>query len=127
MSFKYVNKYNSKGQKIEDIGYESNGELSSKTIYHYNDNGRLSKTEEFMDTDNPISLSLYKYDSNGRKIETTLEYVDKIYTSIFPPTKSKFYYDAADRLIEHKGYTLKFMFGENQEILDYSYKYEYLE
>jgi len=72
LDMKIINKYDSKGNKIEDKTYDSKGNITSTETFIYNDNRKIieRKNKDFIDS---IYLKyIYKYDSIGNIIEKTL-------------------------------------------------------
>lgn len=62
-------RYDDNGNRIEEIGYDPNGNVFMKMTYKYDDNGNLTEEKSY-DSDSGIdSKSIYKYDASGNKIE----------------------------------------------------------
>lgn len=70
-TLKSVSKYSDKGVKTEFDKYDSNGTLSSKTLYIYSENGSLTEEKVYRAIRKTWSRRVYKYDKSGRKTEKT--------------------------------------------------------
>jgi hypothetical protein len=64
---KFVYKYDDMGHKIEDVEYDNNGQYNMMWIYKYDEHG--NKTEMDLYGDSLIYKQYFKYDENGSIIE----------------------------------------------------------
>ena len=71
MGSKTIYKYDSRGNKIEEADYNSDGSLDDKTIYKYDLRGNKIEEAKY-NSDGPLDRKYtYKYDSRGNMIERT--------------------------------------------------------
>ena len=100
--WKIISKYDSDGNKVEWLEYNSDGSLESKTIYKYDSNG------------NNVEWSMY--DSEGNLTD-----------NVFGVSKTIYKYDSKNRIIESISYDFESKFGELQEIPEGKTIYQYEE
>ncbi len=99
---KDIYKYDSNGNKVEWLMYNSDGSLESKTIYKYDSNGNIIEESG--------------YDSEGNLTD-----------NVFGVSKTIYKYDSKNRIIESISYDLESKFGELQEIPTKKTIYQYEE
>ena len=71
---KLIYRFNNKGNILEECFYESDGDLSYRTIYIYNENDdkKLEQLKTFSDGNTIISDYKYTYDEKGNLLEERL-------------------------------------------------------
>ncbi len=130
-------KYNSTGQLMEEVRYDSNGQETQKQTYHYDPTGKLIEENMYGYWDWKICNN---YDSAGNLIEVTEYKADgqlenqSTYTYnitgnvveqkvVYPDeekgAKTRFHYDSSGKLIEETEYNAKGQL-ENKRIYIYN-------
>jgi len=107
------------------VDKKSQGELNSKEIYEYNENGLKIRNVSCVPTNKGWQNSFlkeWKYDQLGNKLEETWYKWDTTTNVWIDRTKFEYAYDAYSHLISQKEF--KFQSSTSQWIL-YTYSYEY--
>jgi len=113
LSYKYVYKYDEKGNKTEENIYNSDGELESKSIYKYDNRGNKIEENNYSSNGKLEEKFIYKYDNKGNKTE------ENKYNSIGElEYKSIYKYDSKGNKIEAKSYN-------SDDTLTYEWTCEY--
>lgn len=110
-----IEKYDQRGNKVEYIHYNSDGNFFSKSIYKnkYDIDGKIIEINEYDPEGTISSKTIYKYDSNGNMIEGTPYYNDfKL------GDKRKYKFDSNGNKVERKVYN-----PENEMTASSIYKY----
>src|SRR5262249_54839980 len=63
-------KYDSKDRETERVSYNDSNEVTSRTVWVYERDGRLTKTITYGAADEIRFYDTFKYDENGKKIRT---------------------------------------------------------
>ncbi|SVE06335.1 uncharacterized protein METZ01_LOCUS459189, partial [marine metagenome] len=66
---KFIYKYDTNGNMVEESKYDSEGKSEGKFIYKYDTNGNMVEGSKY-DSDEKLEVKqLYKYDNNGNMVE----------------------------------------------------------
>ena len=68
-NYRYLFKYDEKGQQIERIAYKGNGVLSFRYEFKYDENGNRSEWTQYGPSNALVGKVIYKYDANNNLIE----------------------------------------------------------
>ena len=63
----HVTKYNSKGQKVEEIEYDSKGTVTNRVVYEYGSNGKVSRQIIYGANNKVFRIRKYEYNTDGTK------------------------------------------------------------
>ncbi len=63
----HVTKYNSKGQKVEEIEYDSKGTVTNRVVYEYGSNGKVSRQIIYGENKKVLRIRKYEYNQDGTK------------------------------------------------------------
>ena len=63
----HVTKYNSKGQKVEEIEYDSKGTVTNRVVYEYGSNGKVSRQIIYGANNKVYRIRKYEYNTDGTK------------------------------------------------------------
>lgn len=94
----YETIYNKQGNKNSFINYKSDGSISSKQLYVYDEKNNLIEDNTYTPYGELSIKTTYKYDSKENMVEEIL------FEDDYPPLKQIYKYDAAGNLIEKKQY-----------------------
>jgi antitoxin component YwqK of YwqJK toxin-antitoxin module len=112
--FVYQRKYDTKGNKIEENRYYSNGSLDDKYTYKYDDKGNLTEENRYKSNGSLDWKKTYKYDGKGNRTELNIYdsdgSLDREYT---------YKYDDKGNLIEENYYN-----SNGSLSWKYTYKYD---
>ena len=111
--FKLTNKFDEKGNKIEQIWYNCYGGVDIKESYMFGEKGNQIKSIEYNTNKNLWVKYTYTYDEKGNVLGT-IGFDDGNM-----PIKSTYKYDDRGKLIEEKSY-----YEEGDFISKYTYKYD---
>ncbi len=105
-------KFDKNGETIEEINYDKNGKIKSKTIAKYKDEDKIEETI-FDGNGKQVSREVYKYDVDSEKIE------EWHYDSSNQLSSKSFYVNKRGLKIERKTYDTK---GKLIQVKKYGYQ-----
>ncbi len=63
----HVTKYDANGRKIEEIEYNSSGQMIDRCTYTYNENGKVKQEVVYDERNKPVRIRKFEYNSDGTK------------------------------------------------------------
>jgi len=63
----HVNKYDANGRKVEEIEYDSFGNMVDRVTYSYNEKGLVKQEVVYDDRNKPARVRKFEYNSDGTK------------------------------------------------------------
>ena len=103
------------GQKVEEQSFDSDGEMTEKRVYKYDNKGNCIEMEFYNRDGELMQHYLYKYDARGNRVEWRFYDADEFLSAL-----TTYYYDDHDNLIE----VSSFNYDEHLN-WKHSYVYEY--